>query len=77
VTKVDGVYSKDPAKHDDAEKLHAMTLQQALEDPHVKVMDKAALGLAVDNYMPIVVCELAAGNMKKLVTGEKVGTLIS
>jgi uridylate kinase len=77
ITKVDGVYSKDPHKHDDAEKLHSMTLQQALEDPHVKVMDKAALGLAVDNQKPIVVCELAEGNIRRLVTGEQVGTLIS
>jgi uridylate kinase len=77
VTKVDGVYDKDPNKHDDAEKLHTMTLQQALENPQVKVIDKAALGLAVDNYMPLVVCELAEGNIKRLILGEKVGTLIS
>jgi uridylate kinase len=77
ITKVDGVYSKDPNKHDDAERLHTMTLQQALEDPNVKVMDKAALGLAVDNKKAIAVCELAEGNIRRLVTGEKVGTLIS
>ncbi|HSE61159.1 MAG TPA: uridylate kinase [Candidatus Saccharimonadales bacterium] len=77
ITKVDGVYSKDPNKHDDAEKLHRMTLQEALENPHVKVMDKAALGLAVDNHKSIVVCELAEGNIRRLVAGEKVGTLIS
>lgn len=77
VTKVDGVYSKDPAKHADAEKISNMTLQDAIQDNHIKVMDKAALGLALDNHKPIVVCELAEGNIRRLVEGEHIGTRLS
>ena len=78
ITKVDGVYSKDPAKHADAQRLTTMTFQQAVEDPHVRIMDKAALGMAMENNKPIVVFDLASqGNIKRLVTGELIGTLIS
>jgi len=78
VTKVDGVYSKDPAKFADATRVAAMTFDQAVADPHIKVMDKAALGLAMEQGKKIVVCDLATpGNLVKLVTGEQVGTLIS
>lgn len=77
LTKVDGVYSKDPTKHADAKKIHHLSLQEALQDDHIKVMDKTALGLALDNHKPIVVCELAEGNIKRLVAGEHVGTRIS
>lgn len=78
VTKVDGVYTKDPAAFADAKRLDAITFAQALEDPAIKVMDKAAIGLAMENNQPIVVCDLATpGNVKRLVLGESVGTLIS
>ncbi len=78
ITKVDGVYSKDPAKFDDAQRLDSMTFDQAVADPNIKVMDKAALGLAMENNKPIVVCDLATpGNLRRLVEGEKVGTMIS
>lgn len=77
VTKVDGVYSKDPAKHADAKKISTLSLQEAIQDEHIKVMDKTALGLALDNGKQIVVCELATGNIKRLVEGEQIGTLIS
>ncbi len=77
-TKVDGVFDKDPAKHDDAVKLDKISYQRAVEDPQIKVMDKAALGLALEYEMPIVICKLdPAGNIAKVASGEHVGTLIS
>lgn len=77
VTKVDGVYDKDPAHYSDATRIATMGFDQALADPHIKVMDKAALGLAMEHNKQIVVCDLETpGNLQKLVTGERVGTLI-
>ncbi len=78
ITKVDGVYSKDPAKFSDATRIERMTFDQAVSDPEIKVMDKAALGLAMENTKKIVVCDLETpGNLLKLVQGEHIGTLIS
>jgi uridylate kinase len=78
ITKVDGVYSKDPAKFDNAIKLQNVTFQEAVEQPELRMMDKAALGLAMENNKPIVVCDLATpDNLKRLALGERVGTLIS
>jgi len=78
VTKVDGVYTKDPAKFADAEKVEQMDFTRAVSDPEIMVMDKAALGLAMENKKKIVVCDLQTpGNLQKLVSGEHVGTLIS
>jgi len=78
VTKVDGVYDKDPAKFPDATRVESMDFARAVSDPAVMVMDKAALGLAMENNKKIIVCDLdTPGNLKRLVTGENVGTLIS
>ncbi|HVI69286.1 MAG TPA: UMP kinase, partial [Magnetospirillaceae bacterium] len=78
VTKVDGVYSRDPAKHADATRIDRMTFDQAVSDPEIKVMDKAALGLAMEQGKKIIVCDLdTPGNLTKLVSGETIGTLIS
>jgi uridylate kinase len=78
ITKVDGVYSKDPAKHADAIRLQKVSFQQAVEDPELRMMDKAALGLAMENNKPIVICDLeTTGNLRRLVLGETVGTRIS
>lgn len=78
VTKVDGVYTKDPAKHADAERIEHMDFNRAVSDPEIMVMDKAALGLAMEQRQKIVVCDLATpGNLLRLVQGEHVGTLIS
>lgn len=76
-TKVDGVYDKDPAQHDDAQKFEGLTLQEAVERPDVKVMDKAAIGLAHDHGQSIVVFSLLEpGNIAKAVAGEPIGTTI-
>ncbi len=76
-TKVDGVYNKDPAKFDDAVKFDQMSFQQAVEDGAIKVMDKAALGLAMEEKMPVLVFRLEdEGNIARAAAGEAVGTLI-
>lgn len=78
VTKVDGVYDKDPAKYSDAKRYDQLTFQQALENEQIKVMDKAALGLAMEQNKPIMVFDLhQEDNIRKAVMGEQVGTLIS
>ncbi len=77
-TKVDGVYDKDPAKHADAVKFDKLTHAQALENPNIAVMDKAALGLAMEQHIRVLVCELLVdGNIAKAASGDNVGTLVS
>lgn len=77
-TKVDGVYNKDPIKHDDAVKHEKLTLQQAVEDEQIKVMDKAAIGMALEHNMPIVIFDaLKKGNILKVAQGKPAGTTIN
>ncbi len=77
-TKVDGVYDKDPTKFPDAVKYDTLDYQQAVENPNIMVMDKAAMGLAMEHKIPIIIFEVdKPDNIAKVVTGEKVGTLIS
>lgn len=77
-TKVDGVYERDPAKFPDAKKVDHITFQQAVEDNDIKVMDKAAMGLAMEHQLPIVVFDaLAEGNISRVSAGEAVGTVIN
>lgn len=77
-TKVDGVYDKDPATNSDAVKFAELNYQKAIENSEIKVMDKAALGLAMEQNMPIVVFDASVdGNLSKAASGEKVGTTIS
>lgn len=77
-TKVDGVYDKDPAKHPDAKHLSTVSMQQAVEDNSIKVMDKAAMGLAMEHNMPIIIFDaMKSNNIAKAAAGESVGTKIS
>jgi uridylate kinase len=77
-TKVDGVYDKDPAKFTDARKLDSITFAESVKNDAIKVMDKAALGLAMEQNMPIVVFDaLKPDNLLKLVQGQDIGTRIS
>jgi len=76
-TKVNGVYDKDPAKHTDAVKIEKISHQKALEESNIKVMDQAALGLALEHNMPIIIFDsLVDGNIVNAIKGEKIGTLI-
>jgi uridylate kinase len=77
-TKVDGVYDKDPAEHADASKVTDMSFQEAVANDAIKVMDKAAMGLALEHELPIIVFDaMQADNIQKVVAGENVGTKIS
>lgn len=77
-TNVDGVYNKDPNKHDDATRYDNLTHQEAIENPAVKVMDKAAIGLAMEQNMPIVVFNLNSdNNLLDVVQGQGVSTQVS
>ncbi len=76
-TKVDGVYDKDPAEHKDAKKLDHMSFQEAVANDAIKVMDKAALGLALEHELPLVVFDaMQEGAIAHAVSGEAAGTLI-
>ncbi len=75
-TKVDGVYDKDPVKHPDAVMYSTVTFDEALQK-HLKVMDATAISLAMDNNLPIIVFNTKVqGNIKRVVLGENVGTIV-
>ena len=76
-TKVNGVYDKDPVLHKDAKPISHIRHQAAVEDVAIKVMDKAALGLALEHNMPIIIFDvLKKNNLVKVVRGDAVGTTI-
>ncbi len=76
-TKVDGVYDKDPNQYPDAQKLDHVSYQQAVEDGAIKVMDKAAMGLAMEQHMPVVVFDaMQPGHILAAANGDPVGTKI-
>ena len=74
-TKVDGVYDKDPMKHDDAVMFKHLSYEETLRR-HLKVMDSTAITLAQENQVPIIVCNMFNGSIKKVVTGENPGTTV-
>lgn len=75
-TKVDGVYSADPVKHTDAKKFYELSLKEALK-MDLRVMDAAAFSLCEDNNLPVVVFALVPKeNIKKVVFGENIGTIL-
>jgi uridylate kinase len=71
-----GVYDEDPQTDPDAEFLPELTHREALERD-LKVMDTTALSLCMDNNLPIYVFQLASGNIRRVVEGERIGTIIS
>lgn len=77
-TKVNGVYDKDPAKFPEAQKLDTVSYQQAVSDDAINVMDKAAMGLAMEHQMPLIIFDaLKSGNIAQVASGSPVGTTIS
>ncbi|MEJ2199579.1 MAG: UMP kinase [Desulfuromonadaceae bacterium] len=75
-TKVDGVYDSDPAKNKDAVKLPNLTYLDVLKHG-LQVMDATAISLCMDNGLPIVVFDLTRrGNIKRVVLGEQIGTIV-
>lgn len=75
-TKVDGVYNADPAKDKNAVKFDRLTYLDVLKKG-LQVMDATATSLCMDNNLPIVVFNLTCrGNIKKVVLGEEIGTIV-
>jgi uridylate kinase len=75
-TKVDGVYSADPKKDATAVKLPKLTYLEVLR-MGLRVMDATATSLCMDNNLPIVVFDLTTeGNIKKVICGEEIGTIV-
>ncbi len=75
-TRVDGVYTADPEKDPTAVKYDELTFDEALEKK-LKVMDQTAYSLCREGNMPIIVFDMnGPGNLKRLLDGEKIGTLV-
>lgn len=75
-TNVDGIYDKDPKKHDDAIKIDEITYLEVL-NKKLNVMDTTATSLCMDNDIPILVFDInKSGNLKKLIEGKKIGTVV-
>jgi uridylate kinase len=76
-TKVDGVYSADPVKDTSAVKFDRLSYLDVLQK-NLKVMDATAISLCMDNNLPIIVFNLnVPGNIRKIVAGEPLGTLVT
>jgi len=76
-TKVDGIYDSDPKKNPSASRFEKITYIEALQR-QLKVMDSTAFSLCMDNKMPIIVFDFfKPHNLKRVVLGEKVGTLVT
>ncbi len=76
-TKVDGIYDADPMKVKDAKKFAHITYLDVLKKG-LKVMDSTAISLCQDNNLPIIIFSLnESGNIRRVVLGEKIGSLVS
>jgi uridylate kinase len=76
-TRVDGVYTSDPEKDIDAVKFETISFEEVISK-RLKVMDSTAFTMCRDNNLPIVVFDMnEQGNLKKVVEGETIGTLVS
>ena len=76
-TKVQGVYDADPLKSSQAKMYEQLTHMELLSK-ELKIMDSTAVSLCMDNRLPIVVFTiLEKGNIRKVISGEKIGTLVS
>lgn len=75
-TKVDGVYSSDPVKDPKAIKYDTITYLDVLKKG-LSVMDSTAISLCMDNNLPIIVFNVRQkGNIKKIISGKRIGTLV-
>ncbi len=76
-TRVNGIYSADPEKDPSATRYETISFNECIQK-NLKVMDMTAFTLCMENNLPIVVFDMnTEGNLLKVVTGEKVGTLVS
>ena len=75
-TRVDGVYTSDPEKDPEAEKFDTLSFDEALQK-NLRILDQTAFTMCRENELPIVVFNMnETGNLKKLISGQKVGTLV-
>ena len=75
-TRVDGIYSADPEKDPNATRFETITFRECL-DKNLRVMDMTAFTLCMENDLPIIVFDMnKESNLRRVVTGEKVGTLV-
>ena len=75
-TKVDGVYDKDPVVHSDAVKYDRVSYKEAIQK-ELQIMDMTAISLCKENSLPIKVFNINRnGDLKKLILGEPIGTLV-
>lgn len=75
-TKVDGVYSADPKKDPSAKRYDELTYIEVLQQG-LQVMDATATSLCMDNHLPIIVFDLTTpGNIKKVISGQTIGTIV-
>ncbi len=76
-TKVDGVYSSDPHKNKSAKRFNRLRYMDVLKK-RLQVMDASAISLCMDHKLPIVVFDLMRhGNIRKVILGEPIGTVVS
>jgi uridylate kinase len=76
-TRVDGIYTADPEKDKTAKKYSTITYQECISG-NLKVMDMTAFTLCMENNLPIIVFDMnKPGNLKRVVTGDQVGTLVT
>ena len=76
-TRVDGIYTADPEKDPSAEKFETITFADCITK-NLRVMDMTAFTLCMENELPIIVFDMdTTGTLLRVVTGEKVGTLVS
>ena len=76
-TRVDGIYTADPEKDPTATKYDTLTFDEAYDNV-LNVMDMTAFTLCKENDVPIIVFDInKEGNLKKVVAGEKIGTLVT
>jgi uridylate kinase len=75
-TRVDGIYTADPEKDPNAVKYESITFRECI-DKNLKIMDMTAFTLCMENNLPIIVFDMnKEGNLKRLILGEQIGTLV-
>ena len=75
-TKVDGIFDRDPEKDKNAKHIEQLTYMEVLEK-NLRIMDSTAISLCMENDLPIAVYNMKLpGNLKKLLSGEKIGTKV-
>jgi uridylate kinase len=75
-TRVDGIYTADPEKDPNAVKFDSITYDE-IYNRNLRVMDLTATTLCKENKLPIIVFDMdTAGNLKKVLSGENIGTLV-